>query len=429
MPRAFISHSHQDNAYCNEFAEALKSHGIDEWHDKEIREGHIFDILNTELLQCDHFVLIASPDAMKSGWVSREISAAINLQNDGKLLTFSIVVARRCEIPPLLSNVFCVQGKAKEALPPRVAATKVAEAINTAIKKNPGDAGLGTMVFIGRNDIEVKFLLSSKDPDVEKAIELYNIRFKDDEDLLVPSDDIYRHIDEAAAARRKHDHTMEELFLIAKVRHVSPRGRNDVAAFMNFQYYADSRYLFVSYLCVSKDFCVRNTNDVTMAGGPSFVVSKLLDAILYHLSSGNPFKRYKTLKQCRAILYEIELTEGEVRERRRNLARRNHFKGIVQRTGYKTFRLPIDYVQPQLSLDEHDQRHEEPLDLMYIPLQQQPGSTMTKAQVSDILRFIYFQVYGDSFLDDPEKDQLWREYLKSLKERVEATIPEVVTLV
>jgi hypothetical protein len=45
-PRVFISHHHHDNGYCQEFADALRDQGLDEWHDEAINKGEIFDRRN-----------------------------------------------------------------------------------------------------------------------------------------------------------------------------------------------------------------------------------------------------------------------------------------------------------------------------------------------------------------------------------------------
>ena len=39
MPSIFVSHAHQDNAWCRPFVEALKSLGLDVWYDEKGLQG------------------------------------------------------------------------------------------------------------------------------------------------------------------------------------------------------------------------------------------------------------------------------------------------------------------------------------------------------------------------------------------------------
>ena len=84
QPKIFVSHSHQDNAYCREFVATLRqSIGSDDavWYDEHsLGWGKIRREIEQELAERQHFITILSPAAVKSEWVNDEIDAAIELR-------------------------------------------------------------------------------------------------------------------------------------------------------------------------------------------------------------------------------------------------------------------------------------------------------------------------------------------------------------
>ena len=99
LPRIFISHSHLDNNFGVELAQDLRRvlgeesavwydnsgglHGGDSWWDKIV----------TELAAREVFIVVLSPDAMKSKWVRREMDTALN--EDKKIVP---LLWRACEV-------------------------------------------------------------------------------------------------------------------------------------------------------------------------------------------------------------------------------------------------------------------------------------------------------------------------------------------
>lgn len=101
--RVFVSHSHQDNAYCREFVAGLRVHGYAVCYDEHnLGWGALRPTIEQELPKCAHFVAILSPAAVASEWVNTEIDAALDLLGKRVLHTFTFVVAAACEVPLLL---------------------------------------------------------------------------------------------------------------------------------------------------------------------------------------------------------------------------------------------------------------------------------------------------------------------------------------
>jgi hypothetical protein len=87
MPRSlkprkqvFLSHSSKDRKFVLRLARTLKRHGIPYWysatHIAIARQWH--DEIGKALRRCDWFLVVLTPDAVKSDWVKRELLFALN---------------------------------------------------------------------------------------------------------------------------------------------------------------------------------------------------------------------------------------------------------------------------------------------------------------------------------------------------------------
>src|SRR5690348_4167557 len=124
--RVFVSHSHQDNAYCREFVAGLHARGYAAWYDEHnLGWGALRPTIEKELPRCTHFIAILSPEAAASEWVNSEIDAALDLLGKHLLHTFTFVVAASCEVALLLRRWKRIEG-------PNGAAVSVAEAVARA---------------------------------------------------------------------------------------------------------------------------------------------------------------------------------------------------------------------------------------------------------------------------------------------------------
>lgn len=109
--RVFVSHSHQDNAYCREFVAGLRARGYAVWYDEHnLGWGALRPTIEKELPRCAHFIAILSPAAVASEWVNTEIDAALDLLGKRLLHTFTFVVATSCEVPLLLRRWKRIEG-------------------------------------------------------------------------------------------------------------------------------------------------------------------------------------------------------------------------------------------------------------------------------------------------------------------------------
>ena len=80
--RVFVSHSHQDNAFCHAIVAVLRDAGADVWYDEHnLGSGRLQEEILRELDTRPIFVVILSKAAFTSPWVKREMDWAEELQN------------------------------------------------------------------------------------------------------------------------------------------------------------------------------------------------------------------------------------------------------------------------------------------------------------------------------------------------------------
>jgi hypothetical protein len=77
---AFISHSSKDRAFVEKLCAELQRHGVAYWYStRNIRGAQQWhDEIGSALRRCDWFVLILSPDSVRSRWVKHEVLFALN---------------------------------------------------------------------------------------------------------------------------------------------------------------------------------------------------------------------------------------------------------------------------------------------------------------------------------------------------------------
>src|ERR1051326_4738157 len=77
--RVFLSHSHQDNGWCDGFVAELKHAGLDVWYDREglYVGAQWVQTLEQELQERDIYLIVLTPDAWASQWVRDELSLAL----------------------------------------------------------------------------------------------------------------------------------------------------------------------------------------------------------------------------------------------------------------------------------------------------------------------------------------------------------------
>lgn len=102
MYQAFISYSRQDKAIALRLHEELEFRGLPIWIDLEDIRGGTHWALEIELAitECPFLILLLSPSAVKSEYVKKEYSLAIELNK-----TIIPVLLQTCEIPDAIAAI------------------------------------------------------------------------------------------------------------------------------------------------------------------------------------------------------------------------------------------------------------------------------------------------------------------------------------
>jgi tetratricopeptide (TPR) repeat protein len=105
IPRfdVFLSHSSVDRGWATKLKDDLLRYNVSVWLDKdEIRPGSLFaEALEQALDNCQSVALIASPEALASGWVRKEYYRALSLADNLQLIP---VILRDAALPGFLKD-------------------------------------------------------------------------------------------------------------------------------------------------------------------------------------------------------------------------------------------------------------------------------------------------------------------------------------
>lgn len=98
--RIFVSHAHEDHAWCRTFVEALRLGGANVWYDEHnLGYGALDEETERELGDRPIFIVILSPASVRKLWVRREMDTAIRLRDENPERVILPVIAEKTEIP------------------------------------------------------------------------------------------------------------------------------------------------------------------------------------------------------------------------------------------------------------------------------------------------------------------------------------------
>jgi len=108
MPRSraskreiFLSHSSRDRAFVVRLARVLKQHNIRYWYSAtHIAGGQQWhDEIGEALARCDWFIVVLTPNAVRSVWVKRELVFALSQDRyNGRIIP---ILRKPCDYPRL----------------------------------------------------------------------------------------------------------------------------------------------------------------------------------------------------------------------------------------------------------------------------------------------------------------------------------------
>jgi len=91
----FLSHSSLDREFADKIVDLLRRHGVPVWHGPSNIRGAQYwhDEIGEALERCDWFVILLSPNSLKSMWVRRELLFALAEERYDKTLVPVVIHA------------------------------------------------------------------------------------------------------------------------------------------------------------------------------------------------------------------------------------------------------------------------------------------------------------------------------------------------
>ncbi|MGO8950632.1 MAG: tetratricopeptide repeat protein, partial [Ktedonobacterales bacterium] len=138
--RIFVSHAHEDNAWCQPFVEALRQAGANVWYDeRDLVQGVLQREIEQQLRARPIFLLILSPQSVSSDWVQAEMTAAIHLKGQNPERIILPVMARRTEVPLLWVGYKRISGPGDKGINASEAAMLVIRSLGIGHSDPPPD--------------------------------------------------------------------------------------------------------------------------------------------------------------------------------------------------------------------------------------------------------------------------------------------------
>lgn len=247
----------------------------------------------------------------------------------------------------------------------------------------------------------IKKVKSPDEPDLLVALEKFYQVIPENE--LDPPETIVRWIQEVYDETKEGKCKLKDCFLIAKIK-------RKICGILYCQYYPDSRFFFISYIAIDKNMKLARE---------CYVSTAMIKYFTKH------FK--KEFKESEGIIFELEYPKSNEKSRESTcLARKRRFFTIARMQNLAVKEIDIKYLQPKLTLWGDDYKEEKQF-LMYARTRKPHLPDLISIQeVKKILQFVYLEIYGDHFENDPSKDKEYRKYLENLYKKVVSDLPEKI---
>jgi hypothetical protein len=251
-----------------------------------------------------------------------------------------------------------------------------------------------------KDGIHVRSAKHGHDQDIEQFQELYE-RTIEDRQRIRPSE-IIAWIDDQA----RWDGLEHRLLLCKK--------NNTVIGFAQLMCCSLDKYAYISYFAIDdKDPHGRQ------------LASRSLVQTLKRIVR-------KNLRRCESIVFEVESPDApglDPKEKSERRARIRRLKELARDAKTQAFEIGMDYIQPEFPTDNPlSNQHHATLLFVTLNKSKQPLFLESKEMI-EILRFLYFRVYGPVYQDDDELNKTYRAELRSLLDSYRSTLPHQIRLI
>jgi hypothetical protein len=278
--------------------------------------------------------------------------------------------------------------------------------IQTLLAVLGGGGVVGTASYVFRkirSRVYVKLVSDKSDPDIDSFVELYNEVI--DECARIAPEEIIKFIG---------NHEPEPGLPLCDYLFLCKSGEQ-LLGFLKVIYCTENNFLFIAYLGIDKSIGQAR--------------KKAVNCLFSHLG------RFieKSLNDCKAILFEVALQEKQ--SRLSPTAKIRAFKTSVERLNLPCYQVGINYIQPEMPTDCGSLEEEQTTLLYTLFNQWKPSGSLSlrtkyiqKADLMRFLEFIYMRIYGRVYSDDPELNQVYRDYLSDLINKYDSELPSRIAL-
>jgi nucleoside phosphorylase len=255
-----------------------------------------------------------------------------------------------------------------------------------------------------RAEVEVGLVTDYKDPDILRALDIYEERIPAAERFEAP--DIVRWLREDQEQRALSTVGPRDYFAVAKVG-------GKVCGFILMHYYSKVQLAFVAYLVVER--------------GVSTEASTVSGTLLAWASS--LFDRQEELKDCRGFVFEVDDPAHADSDpaRREALARIRLFCMLAEANNLTLRALDFNYCQPPLSAPAAGEASKEvPMLLMYAARTPRRQNWMSKKEVKELVKFIFESLYPEGFSEIQSETLAYRKHLVELSRAQIMRLPKQV---
>jgi TIR domain len=107
---AFISYSQQDLEVAQQLSTSLLKHNAKFWRDenKMLVGDKLWVLIEEAIRRSTSFVVLLSPDALRSEWVTKELNLALELESAGHVIIIPVVIAP-CTMPASLVDHLAIR--------------------------------------------------------------------------------------------------------------------------------------------------------------------------------------------------------------------------------------------------------------------------------------------------------------------------------
>jgi hypothetical protein len=151
---------------------------------------------------------------------------------------------------------------------------------------------------------------------------------------------------------------------------------------------------------------------------PADINRRLLEALLVMMGDGKGERRLRVLAEV-----DDPAKAPSEKERIKRLARIKLFEQVAANLGVALRCADHQYVQPQLD----PTKPEVPMLLLYIV--ENPPAALARAEMVDILTWVYTGLYSRDILSDPVESERYGEYLNALIRTAASRLPERIRLI